>query len=81
MGLKKALQETPLGQLVVLAAELDEIAKDFSFEKTESGGRHASATFNTMRVVVEWGGPEGFSLRLPPVKTIPGEVKKPTRKR
>ncbi|MFF3931365.1 hypothetical protein [Streptomyces hirsutus] len=75
MGLKKELQETPQGQMVMLAVELVKSAKDFSFEKKEGGGIHAAATFNTTRVVIGWGGPSGFSLSFPPVKTIPGQVK------
>ncbi|KPC78705.1 hypothetical protein [Streptomyces sp. NRRL S-4] len=75
MGLKKELMDTPQGQVAMLAVELVKTAKDLSFEKKEGGGNSASATFNTTRVELGWGGPAGFSLRFPPVKTIPGEVK------
>ncbi|MFE9825360.1 hypothetical protein ACFYSH_25055 [Streptomyces sp. NPDC005791] len=75
MDLKKELKDTPQGQMVMLAVELVKTAKDLSFEKKEDGGGSASATFNTTRVEVGWGGSAGFSLRFSPVKTIPGEVK------
>ncbi|MGZ2360103.1 hypothetical protein LRE75_26065 [Streptomyces sp. 372A] len=81
MSVKKHLQETPHGQLVMLLAELVSQAENLAFEKKENGSMHAAATFKGQRVEVEWGGPTGFSLRIPPVKTIPGEVEaKPRRK-
>lgn len=80
MDLKKELKDTPQGQMASLLAEVVKVAKDLKFEKKEDGSMHASATFNATRLVVEWGGRDGFSLRIPRVKTVAGEVKKSSRK-
>jgi hypothetical protein len=74
MGLKKELQETPQGQVVMLAVELIKSAKEFSCEKKD-GVVRARFTLGDKRVKIE-KRPTGWDLSVTSAKVIPGQVKK-----
>ncbi|MFB9346147.1 hypothetical protein ACFFUA_01505 [Streptomyces heliomycini] len=81
MGLKKEIQETPQGQVVMLAVELIRSAKEFSFEKQEDGGVQAAFTISlaperSYRVKIERGSTGKFGLNWDPVKVVPGQAKR-----
>ncbi|MER6102409.1 hypothetical protein ABT115_08780 [Streptomyces sp. NPDC001832] len=80
MGLKKELQETPQGQVVMLAVELINSAKEFSFVKTEDGGIRAGFMLGDKRVKIEKGS-AGWDLNVTSVKPIPGQVQRKPRKK
>jgi hypothetical protein len=81
MGLKKEFQETPQGQVVMLAVELIRSAKKFSFDKHEDGSVQAAFTISlapdrSFRVKIERGSSGKFGLNWDPVKVVPGQAKR-----
>lgn len=80
MGLKKELQGTPQGQVVMLASELIKSAKEFSFEQKDGCFRAAFtislAPDRSYRVKIERGSTGKFGLNWDPVKVVPGQAKR-----
>ncbi|MFI1408723.1 hypothetical protein ACH4Y0_02100 [Streptomyces sp. NPDC020707] len=79
MGLKKDIQETPQGQVIMLAFELIGLAKEFSFEKQQDGGIQAGfvldlAPDRSYRVKIKKSASGKFGLEVDPAKVASGRT-------